>query len=1101
MGKYDNYSVEDCNKCLAELNESFEKLTKQFEAKEIKRFQYNFNRKSNAKQVNEVKARLAELEKEPVEEKLFGPTDEVIADSKAKGLYTEGAEELTDKEEAIKLFKDAYSDVLYNQATGQYDDSWQRYIHCKDVLVKLGMGEAEIENLEDEISDSCEIDLDENKEVKTEDVNPDLYVYEYYSTEEDAEATVAFLAQQGRKAEIRKEGEEYAVVTSSSTEDLLEDVVDVMWSAVCSGDTNFVKNAYNKDIIKPNTRYHRFDADNSFIMGALRNKNFEMAELLKSFGEKILKAELPEYKRIMAEKEYEDETTRTAMEESFELTDDATNFINNMLNKDKTDLEDFLGYELTDDEFADKHHLRLAIEEIYEQMPEEDLVQFEENKSLNEAVVRYAIFKDSNLVDGYGGQGYFSNESEALAMAKELDADTVEERTYASEQDAEAREIPITTKEVWVSDKVKADREELAGVHAEDDYEEYEDIDAEEETISLLDIALKEVPQVGVEDWGKDNELYFVADTVKLFEALKELEVEIPKSYYENADADDWSNGIDDYLVSIGIDPEEGKGDNTYNWNAPLTHDVNMTRYEAPDDYYVKLEIHRSGDVRGNYTTAFLMRFDADYAFYETIFDVCSEECFRELKHNGKTYFITPDFWSEYVNISCPETQENWDEVYCYDLNSFEEVIKQPANESKEIKIESDDDFGILLRELDGQSLYRAHAVKTIDGQDYASYLLKDKNGLGVYSFILPVTGTEDIRAKVKAFSKKNELADEKPLTEEVEYISKAEYDELDDDFKGTVAELIQTAELRGEDPEETRQLYKDLGYDENDKTVVVLDKTGGTVLKPVKLTEAPTEEDTEYKRLCQEIEFQAEENDFTLTEKDVKAIADKMIADKFFFNHDIMADDKDENAWEEINSLIVSAIEAHPNKIEESANDKVINAVRQGLSKHDVDNLSVDEDEEGNISVMYHSDKDSFPVVQNICKVVDIDKATLIPELDKLDVGKTFLTEDWEDMEDVKTFKFTIVLDTSDPEADIFKKLTHHMEYLLDFDESQYSLSVFDVTTRTEDGAVVVEGEIEVDEDIDADELTEELTYLVVEDGWEDVEMSLASVSVKELK
>lgn len=1020
MGKYDNYSVEDCNKCLAELNESFEKLTKQFEAKEIKRFQYNFNRKSNAKQVNGVKARLAELEKEPVEEKLFGPSDEVIADSKAKGLYTE-------------------------------------------------------------------------------DVNPDLYVYEYYSTEEDAEATVAFLAQQGRKAEIRKEGEEYAVLTSSSTEDLLEDVVDVMWSAVCSGDINFVKNAYNKDIIKPNTRYHRFDADNSFIMGALRNKNFEMAELLKSFGEKILKAELPEYKRIMAEKEYEDETTKTAMEESKSIIahnikwdtdneEDAKTLPSEIVipadKVDTSDEEAISDYITNETGFC---HKGFDIKE--------------ENKSLNEAVVRYAIFKDSNLVDGYGGQGYFSNESEALAMAKELDADTVEERTYASEQDAEAREIPITTKEVWVSDKVKADREELAGVHAEDDYEEYEDIDAEEETISLLDIALKEVPQVGVEDWGKDNELYFVADTVKLFEALKELEVEIPKSYYENADADDWSNGIDDYLVSIGIDPEEGKGDNTYNWNAPLTHDVNMTRYEAPDDYYVKLEIHRSGDVRGNYTTAFLMRFDADYDFYETIFDVCSEECFRELKHNGKTYFITPDFWSEYVNISCPETQENWDEVYCYDLNSFEEVIKQPANESKEIKIESDDDFGILLRELDGQSLYRAHAVKTIDGQDYASYLLKDKNGLGVYSFILPVTGTEDIRAKVKAFSKKNELADEKPLTEEVEYMSKAEYDELDDDFKGTVAELIQTAELRGEDPEETRQLYKDLGYDENDKTVVVLDKTGGTVLKPVKLTEAPTEEDAEYKRLCQEIEFQAEENDFTLTEEDVKAIADKMIADKFFFNHDIMADDKDENAWEEINSLIVSAIEAHPNKIEESANDKVINAVRQGLSKHDVDNLSVDEDEEGNISVMYHSDKDSFPVVQNICKVVDIDKATLIPELDKLDVGKTFLTEDWEDMEDVKTFKFTIVLDTSDPEADIFKKLTHHMEYLLDFDESQYSLSVFDVTTRTEDGAVVVEGEIEVDEDIDADELTEELTYLVVEDGWEDVEMSLASVSVKELK
>ena len=85
------------------------------------------------------------------------------------------------------------------------------------------------------------------------------------------------------------------------------------------------------------------------------------------------------------------------------------------------------------------------------------------------------------------------------------------------------------------------------------------------------------------------------------------------------------------------------------------------------------------------------------------------------------------------------------------------------------------------------------------------------------------------------------------------------------------------------------------------------------------KLTEAPTEEDEEFKKLCAEIEFQADENDFTLTKEDVKGIAKKMIADKFFFNHDIFADENDEEAWGEINDLIVSAIEAYPNKVEES--------------------------------------------------------------------------------------------------------------------------------------------------------------------------------------
>ena len=38
-------------------------------------------------------------------------------------------------------------------------------------------------------------------------------------------------------------------------------------------------------------------------------------------------------------------------------------------------------------------------------------------------------------------------------------------------------------------------------------------------------------------------------------------------------------------------------------------------------------------------------------------------------------------------------------------------------------------------------------------------------------------------------------------------------------------------------------------------------------------LTEAPTKDSAEYKKLCTEIEFQADENDFNLTEEDVSYI------------------------------------------------------------------------------------------------------------------------------------------------------------------------------------------------------------------------------------
>lgn len=88
--------------------------------------------------------------------------------------------------------------------------------------------------------------------------------------------------------------------------------------------------------------------------------------------------------------------------------------------------------------------------------------------------------------------------------------------------------------------EIKTENEDI------DDIEETDESDDIDMTpVSLLDIAVNEVPKVGVEDWGKDDELYFVADTVKLVKELKSYEVELPKYYYENASYDDWSNGIE----------------------------------------------------------------------------------------------------------------------------------------------------------------------------------------------------------------------------------------------------------------------------------------------------------------------------------------------------------------------------------------------------------------------------------------------------------------------------------------------------------------------------------------------------------------------------
>ena len=72
----------------------------------------------------------------------------------------------------------------------------------------------------------------------------------------------------------------------------------------------------------------------------------------------------------------------------------------------------------------------------------------------------------------------------------------------------------------------------------------------------------------------------------------------------------------------------------------------------------------------------------------------------------------------------------------------------------------------------------------------------------------------------------------------EVETITQEEYDKLPNDYKGTLKELVDTAEFRGENKAELIKKYEAMGFDvEKDKTILKLEN-GGTVLKPVKVTD-----------------------------------------------------------------------------------------------------------------------------------------------------------------------------------------------------------------------------------------------------------------------
>lgn len=72
-----------------------------------------------------------------------------------------------------------------------------------------------------------------------------------------------------------------------------------------------------------------------------------------------------------------------------------------------------------------------------------------------------------------------------------------------------------------------------------------------------------------------------------------------------------------------------------------------------------------------------------------------------------------------------------------------------------------------------------------------------------------------------------------------IKTVTQEEYDKMPKDYKGTLKELVDTAEFRGESKEKERQYWESKGYDvDKDKTILEYDK-GGTILRPVKIKES----------------------------------------------------------------------------------------------------------------------------------------------------------------------------------------------------------------------------------------------------------------------
>ena len=191
---------------------------------------------------------------------------------------------------------------------------------------------------------------------------------------------------------------------------------------------------------------------------------------------------------------------------------------------------------------------------------------------------------------------------------------------------------------------------------------------------------------------GEPAEDDFVIDTVKICEVFSRYEIDYeladempeaeknPYSFHEN----DFAENYIDYLDELGyICYSNGKGENSYNWNSPISNDIDFTEYNSliDDGVYVLFKVHRYGDVRGNYTENCILHFDHDYEWFDA-FDEVNRTEYIEI--DGVKYAVEINFWRDSFEVY---TEGDWDylfDVYGCDKEEIIEEIKSKLAEKED---------------------------------------------------------------------------------------------------------------------------------------------------------------------------------------------------------------------------------------------------------------------------------------------------------------------------------------------------------------------------------------------------------------------------------
>ena len=112
--------------------------------------------------------------------------------------------------------------------------------------------------------------------------------------------------------------------------------------------------------------------------------------------------------------------------------------------------------------------------------------------------------------------------------------------------------------------------------------------------------------------------------------------------------------------------------DNSYNWNSPLTHDININEFKYNDESYVAIMVHLGGDIRGNYSYYVLLHCDFDA--------LVNIDWFPEVKIPNYNMVADLRWYSDSYNVYDYDSGNDIGDFYEIDMDDLIKEIEKTIN-------------------------------------------------------------------------------------------------------------------------------------------------------------------------------------------------------------------------------------------------------------------------------------------------------------------------------------------------------------------------------------------------------------------------------------